>query len=489
MPTMSALRPAASWLIVVALGAAGCSSSDACDEGPFGGATCTIGGTIVTGDALLFDGEEIVYTAQAQYGLGPGVPISVIWTVSDATVLDVELRENWTAGVTAIDTGTSWIIALINDVYSDSALVTVVLPGAARWRSTFTGVPAAAYPAIGADSIVRVVTGGATPLLRLFVPETGVATSVGSCFSAFGPSLGTSDVAFAAGAQCTRRHAQDGDTVWTAPVGSAALGVAVAADGGAITLSGDSVYRLSVAGAILWAEHLRGTPQTAPVIGPDGDVYVGWNAGGADSVSRFGIDGTPRWSAAVPGLSTGTPAVGSGRLFFGRPGGLFALESSGTVAWDRAFSDANPAATATSRTSSPVHDDLAIFVQNEEALYSYSVGGVFVWSADSVGYGATTGSVGAPVLLSDLSFLVPCGSATGGRDVCAVRQVDGQLSWRSPLGGGSVDGLAVARDGMVYAIRTLAGGSTELVAMWARVAPSTTGWPGEGGNPQHTRRR
>ena len=276
--------------------------------------------------------------------------------------------------------------------------------------------------------------------------------------------------------------------MWTAPVGSAALGVAVALDGGVITLSGDSVYRLSAAGAILWAQPLRGTPRTAPVIGPGGDVYVGWTAGGADSVSRFGIDNTPRWSVGVPGLSTGTPAVGGARLFFGRPGGLFALDSAGTVSWNQSFGTANPGATATSRTSSPVHDDLAIFVQNEEALYSYSIGGAFLWSADSLGYGATTGSVGAPVLLSDLSLAVPCVAATGGREACAVRQIDGRLSWRSPLGGGGVDGLAVGRDGTIYAIRTLAGGS-ELVAMWGRVAPSTTGWPAEGGNPQHTRRR
>lgn len=488
MPTMSALRPTALLLIVAALGA-GCSSDDPCEEGPFGGATCATDGTIVTGDALLFDGEVIVYSARAQYGFGPGLPASVAWTVSDATVLDLEARADWTAGVTAIDTGTAWVIALINDQFLDSALVTVVLPGAARWRSTFAGVPAAAYPAIGVDSVVRVVTGGATPLLRLFAPATGVATAVASCLSAFGPSLGTSDVAFATGAQCTRRHAQNGDTVWTAPVGSAALGLAVAADNGAITLSGDSVYRLSTAGAILWAAHLRGAPQTAPVVGPGGDVYVGWNAGGADSVSRFAIDGTPRWSVAVPGLSTGTPAVGIGRLYFGRPGGVFALDSSGTVTWDRSFSSDNPAATATSRTSSPVHDDLVLFVQNEEALYSYSLGGGFLWSADSLGYGATTGSVGAPVLLSDLSFAAPCVSSAGGREVCMVRQIDGQLSWRSPLGDGSVDGIAIGRDGILYAIRTLAGGSSELVALWGRIAPSTTGWPTEGGNPQHTRRR
>lgn len=490
MPPLSRFRSTAPILFAAAAAAAGCGSADdPCEEGPFGGATCTIGGDIITGDALLFEGEVIVYTAQAEYGLGPGQPSSVLWTVSDPTVLDVETRSDWSAGVTAVDTGVSWIIALINDRYSDSARVTVVLRGAARWRAAFPGVAVGTYPAIGADSIVRVVTGGTTPLLHLFVPASGVATSVASCFSALGPSLGASDVAFAPGAQCTRRHAQDGNTVWTAPVGSVALGVAVASDDGAITLSGDSLYRLSAAGTLLWAQHLRGTPVTAPVIGPGGDVYVGWQAGGADSVSRFGIDSTPRWSVAVPGLSAGTPAVAGGRLFFGRPGGLFALDSSGTVAWDRAFSGDNPAATATSGTSSPVHDGLVLFVQNEEALYSYGIGGGFLWAADSLGYGVATAALGAPVLLADLSLLAPCVSAAGGREVCSVRQVDGRLSWRSPLGAGSVEGVAVGKDGMIYGTRTLAGGNSELVAMWGRAGPLLTGWPTEGGNPQRTRRR
>jgi hypothetical protein len=490
MPLPSAVRSTPVSLLLAAVVTTGCSSGgDPCEEGPFGGATCTIDGEIVGGDTLLFAGDVTFYAALAQYGLGPGLPFSVLWTVSDATVLEVETRPDWTASVTAVDTGTSWVIALINDRQVDSVFVTVVLHGATRWRSTFAGVPVGAYPAIGIDSIVRIVTGGAAPLLRLVAPESGEGTSVASCFSMLGPSLGDADVAFASGTQCTRRHAQNGDPVWTAPVGSAALGIAVASDGGAITLSGDSLHRLSVSGDLVWGQHLRGTPQTAPVIGPGGDVYVGWRAGGADSVTRFGIDSTPRWSVAVPGLSIGTPAVLGGRLYFGRPGGLFALDSSGAVAWDRAFSAASPGASATSRTSSPVHDGLVIFVQNEEALYSYVTDGSFLWAADSLGYGATTGAVGAPVLLSDLSVLVPCVSVAGGREVCAVRQVDGRLSWRSALGGGSVDGVAVGRDGAIYATRSLTGGSSELVALWGRVAPSITGWPTEGGDPQRTRRR
>jgi hypothetical protein len=490
MPLIRALNRASLLVVMTTLVVAACSSEDSCEDGPFGGATCTVGGQIVTGDVVLFNGEVVVYAASAVYGIGPGLPTATVWTTSDPTVLEVESLENQTARVTALDTGAAWVIVLINAEFVDSARVTVTLPGAARWRHAFGGVPLGVYPALGADSLVRVVTGGAAPALWVFTPDSGVGTSAPSCFSALGPSLGTSDVAYATGVQCTRQHGQDGDSVWAVPVGSAALGVAVAEDGGAFTVSGDSLYRLGASGAVAWAAPLGGTPRTAPVVGPGGDVYVGWAAGGADSVSRFGIDREFRWSVAVPGLSPGSPAVAAGRLIFGRPGGLFALDSVGTIAWDRAFNagDVNPAATATSRTSSPVHDGLIAFVQNEEALYSFALDGTFLWYADSLGYGPTTEAVGAPVLLSGLLLVVPCASSSG-REVCAVEQVNGRLSWRSPLGDGSVNGLAVGRNGMIFATRTLTSGDSELAALWGRVGPSTVGWPAEGGNQQHTRRR
>jgi hypothetical protein len=294
---------------------------------------------------------------------------------------------------------------------------------------------------------------------------------------------------YASGGPCARLHAKNGDAQWTATVGEAVLGVAVAADGGAIVLSTDSVFRVGANGSPLWGLPLGGVPVTAPVLGPGGDVYVGWSAGGLDSVSRFALAGTLRWSVEVPGLSAGTPAATSQRLILGRPGGIFALDTTGVVAWDRAFSDVNPAATATSRTSSPVHDNVAIFVQNEEALYSYSVGGTFVWVADSLGFGATTGVVGAPTLLLDATLVVPCASGSGGRDVCAVRQTNGTGLWRSPPGDGPVEGLAVGGGGIIYVTRALAGGGSQVAALWARVAPALVGWPTEGGNQQRTRRR
>jgi hypothetical protein len=478
-------------VITLAAGAAmigAACASDECGEGPFGGATCTYGAEITTGDTLIFLGETVVYTVVAIYGVGPGAPQTVRWSAEDPSVIEIDVRIDGTASVEAIKEGTSRIYVLVNEEFRDSAVVTVVPRGGVLWENTYAGAPTGLYAAIGEDSLIRVVTGGASPLLWLLAPESGNGTSAPSCFSTLGPSLGGSDVAYASGIQCTRQHAKTGGNLWTAPVGGATLGVAVVSDGGAITVTADSVYRVSSTGTVLWGLAAGGATRTAPVLGPEGEVYIGWSVGGKDSVSRIGLDGTPRWSAEVPGLSPGTPAATDARLIFGRPGGIFVIDPNGAVVWDRSFSAVNPAATATSETSSPVHDDVVIYAQNEEALYAYGIGGTFVWAADSLGFGDANGPVGAPVLLADGTLVVPC-AAGSVRGVCGVRQINGNRVWRSPAATGTVGGLAVGANGMIYVTRALAGGDGQVAALWGRVPALTTGWPAEGGNPQHTRRR
>jgi len=93
------------------------------------------------------------------------------------------------------------------------------------------------------------------------------------------------------------------------------------------------------------------------------------------------------------------------------------------------------------------------------------------------------------VLLIDGTLVVPCTSGPGTRGVCGVRQINGARAWRSPVAAGTVEGLSVGGNGMIYVTRTIAGGGSQVAALWGRVAPVTTGWPAEGGNQQHTRRR
>jgi hypothetical protein len=224
------------------------------------------------------------------------------------------------------------------------------------------------------------------------------------------------------------------------------------------------------------------------VIAGNGDIYVGWSNGGADSVTGYASDGTPKWSKEVPGLSTATPAIVESRIIFTRPGGLFAIDTAGTVSWDRSFEDDYAPASATDASSSPVADEFGVlYLQSDGALYSYLASGTFLWGADSVGYGSAAGPIGAPAVLSTATLAVPC-QVPGGREVCVVRQGDGSLVWRSAVGGGSVRGVALGDDGSVYALRTVTSGGGELVALWARAYVATGLWAVDGRNQMHTRR-
>lgn len=469
--------------LLAALGIAACSGDDC--EDTFGGVGCTLDGEILTPDTTIFKGESISYQAAALYGVGPGQPASIRWGSSDTSKVAVFVRTDLTASVTAKDSGDVYIVALINEEFLDSALLTIVIRGDARWRAAY-GDPVGLQGAAD-DSTVRVVTGGSAPQLRVYAMDGTAAAPVASCFSTFGPSIWIDGASIVTGDGCTRRHEPEGGAAWTAPAGSAGLGVALASDGAVVTVSQDSVFRLSASGTVLWGRALGGTPVTAPVISGDGNVTVGWRAGGADTVSRFASDGGLRWAVAVPGLSPATPALSGTRLVFARPGGLFALDSSGVIPWNRSFETDLTGASPTGATSSPVLDDAGIlFVQNVDGLFSYTTGGTFLWAADSLGYGAASGPIGAPALLVDGTLVVPC--ATGaGREVCSVDEATGEREFRSALGGGDALGVTIGGTGMIYVTRTLNSGGSEVVALWGRVPPALAGWPTEGGNQQRTR--
>lgn len=473
-------------LVAAALLGGACSGGDDCEE-QFGGAGCTLDGQIVNSDTTLFTGESASFAAAALYGIGLGVPTSISWGTSDTSKISVFVRTDLSASVTAKDSGNAYLIALINQEFLDSVLISIVIRGGPRWRATFTD-SISLQPAIG-DSVVHVVTGGGSPQLRMYDPDGTAAAPVGSCFSRLGPSLGLDDETYVTGPQCTRRHAATGTVDWTATVGSGALGVAIATDGGAFTVTQDSIFRISPAGAVSWGAAIGGPPVTAPVISADGDVTVGFRIGGADSVARFTATGTERWTVPVPGLSVGTPAISGTRLIVPRPGGLFSLDSSSAINWDHSFMTDLASATATGATSSPVIDDAGVvFVQNTDGLFSYTTGGVFLWAVDSLGYGATSGPVGAPTLLGNGTLAVPCTTASG-REACIVRQATGVLSYRTTLGGGDALGLAVGETGLVYVTRALTAGGTELVALWERVAPELDGWPAAGRDQRRSRRQ
>lgn len=463
-----------------------------CGESPFEGATDTVAAAIASDDTTMFLGTTAIFTAIAQYRLGPGIPFEIAWAVTDTTKLELDVFFDLSASVMARDTGTSQLLALINRDFVDTVDITVVGEGFVRWRASLSGA-VSRHPAIGADSLVRVVHNAAAPRIVAYTRAGDQAFSVASCFSSLSPALGVANDAFVSGPGCTARHLEDGMESWRRSVGGTDRGVAVAADGGVVAPVADTVVRFSAAGSEVWRDTLGAPTRGAPVIATNGDIYLALSDGvGNDSLARLSSAGVVRWVVPLPGLAPQPdPALAASRIVLSRPGGVFAVDTAGVLLWDRTFTDDNPGASAAAAASAPVLDAAGgVFVQTVDALYRYGGNGTLVWFADSLGYGPGGAGVGGPVLRTDGTLVVPCAvPGAGGHEVCSVRTADGALRWRSAIGSGTVRGIAVGRTGQVYATVTIAGGSSEVVALWSQAEVDQTGWPAAGGGMDRARRR
>jgi hypothetical protein len=471
----------------------------ACNNEPFGGITDTISASIITPDTTLFVDQNTVFVAQAVYGLGPGFPSSIQWAVSDDTKLRVNVLNDLSGNVFALDTGTAWVYALINEDFFDSAMVTVVAPGMVRWRTTPTG-GMSPYSAVGVlDSLVR-VSGPGGVLSTFGLSGTG-ALNAGTCNGSFGPSVADDGSTYVTGNDCTRRHATDLGVTWNAAVGDPEGSVAIALNGDAVVLHSEGsapgaviVSRLAALnGAEVWRDTLSPVAvaqQSSLAIAPNGDVYVAWSAeGNAGRLSRItGGTGAPRWTEILPGWPkfVGPTISGGNRILVTYQGGISVYDTAGgPPVWDRQFSEDDAGAPADVQPSAPVLDKFGnVYVQTVRALHSYTSAGAPRWTADSLGGGSQTAGVGAPTVLTDTTVVI----GRGGNRVCGVSGGTGVPRWCSALLTGAGDilgGATVAADRTLYVTRT--GG--ELIALWNSTGAESTVWSTEGGNHQRTRRR
>jgi hypothetical protein len=469
----------------------------ACSDSPFGGATSTIGADMVTADTTLLVGEVAAFEAFAIYGIGPGLPTSIVWTSSDTGVATVTRLSDGRGSVAARAAGTARISALVNNAFSDSAQLTVVQTGDIRWRVATSPGPSL-YAAVGLDSLVRVVTSDG--VLSTFGRDGGGGVPLTSCDGLFGPSVDGAGSAYATGTACTRRHSSTGGTIWSSTQGDVGGGVAIGADEAALivhslpdtggTTGAVVVSRISTGGVEAWRDTLRPLPleqRSAPAIAANGDVYVGWRAPADSSwVSRITAGGAIRWTMPIPNWPRQTtPAPEPTRVTVTYLGGITVFDTAASVVWSRQFFQANPQAASDVAASSPVIAAAGtIYVQTTSALYAYDPAGGSLWVADSLGAGglAETVGAGAPALLGDGTVVVVVGASR----VCGVAPTTGATRWCSPsLGADVIGGVAVGPDRTIYVSRS----SGELIALWNRVDASTVGWPTEGGNHRRTRRR
>ncbi len=133
-----------------------------CDASPFENLNETLSAEIENSDTTIFRGESAVFRGRAEYVVGLGAPQTASWGVSDTSKIAVVVRD-LTAEVLAKDTGSAYLVAILNRDFRDSVLITVVDDGLLRWRAALPGT-ISLYPA-APDSNARVVHGGTTPRL------------------------------------------------------------------------------------------------------------------------------------------------------------------------------------------------------------------------------------------------------------------------------------------------------------------------------------
>jgi outer membrane protein assembly factor BamB len=138
--------------------------------------------------------------------------------------------------------------------------------------------------------------------------------------------------------------------------------------------------------------------------------------------------------------------------------------------------------TLTGELSSPVVDAAGnVYVQGV-ALKSFTSAGTLRWTADTLGMVGPP--VGAPSALANGTIVVPCLG-----EVCEVNASTGALVFRTSLGGGVTEAIAVGSDGTFYVVRQPASGNGELLALWSHTLPVLAGWPTEGHDMQRSRRQ
>jgi hypothetical protein len=471
-----------SWALVVA----------ACNQSPFGDVGQATSAEIVGGDTTLFVDENAQYSVVAEYPIGTGGPRSVEWTVSDPGKLRLTVQPDWSAVVTALDSGAVLVRALINDEFRDSLRFSIMRRGGIRWRRALSANPAL-YAAL--DDSAHVYTTTADGQLSVVTAADGAPVrTVALCAGALGVSLGLGGVT-SVGQSCAARITTTGGPVWNQAFGQAASGVAIGADDASLVVSAEGtagsgatvLNRISALGAIVWRDTLVLALQptgAALAVGNDGAIYVPWRTTTDSSrLTRFTSAGDSSWTIELPGpVRFASPAVTASRVVVTYDGGVLVALTSGDTVWSRAFSDASAALSATEAASSPVIDASGnIYIQTPHGLLSYSSAGVVRWVADTLGGGDATLGVGAPAALLDNSLVVPCGG-----DVCSVASTTGARLWRTAVGG-VIGGVTVGPDGTLVVLRQV-GATGELIGLWNRAALRTVGWPTEGFDAARSRR-
>jgi outer membrane protein assembly factor BamB len=169
----------------------------------------------------------------------------------------------------------------------------------------------------------------------------------------------------------------------------------------------------------------------------DDVVYVNTRS---EVVAFDAADGERRWrrriadEPSVKGYARGPLTVAEGRLFAGSHGGLFALDTDGTVVWSVEGDGEFPAGSV---SGSPVVADGTVFFAVGDTGYAYTVDGEELWARDLGSFAFSAPAFAAPAAGDEAVYF-----GGNGGDLHRIRP-DGTREWTSPVAT-SVYPLAVA---------------------------------------------
>jgi hypothetical protein len=443
-------------------------------------------------DSSVYIGDSLTVQAIVEGRSGPETPDTIVWAASDSSVIELSEVGPGELKVRSLARGTSWVIALINDYYADSALVTIDSVGDIRWR--VEGVGDRTWSGASLDASGRIYTVQNGPdMLSAVTPDGDVAYTVSGDWADLSGNVLPNGTAYANGGLYVQRNSPSGALDWQVTCGTSHSGIAIDSSGyvACARWQTDSLYWISPTGAEVWRAPIGypGQPlgnllewRSAPVIAENGDIYIAWTSESPRQfwLSRFSSAGDPLWTVpSANEVDHAAPALYDDRIVVTHEWGhLTVYDTTGAIVWERDWN-------ASVETASPVVDGQGnIYVLSYLDLRSYDAGGALRWAADSLGSSRPRGK-GAPTLLSDGSLLATCDDPQTVMEVlCAVDGSDGSLLWRRRFEDHVRGSPAVGADGTIYVTV-----GDDLLALWGFTPPMTDGWPTAGGGMGRMRSR
>jgi hypothetical protein len=346
-------------------------------------------------------------------------------------------------------------------------------------------------------------------------PEPGFPVTLPGAPSAIpgGVAVGLSGVAFVGQGSTLSAYSPSGNRFWTFTAPNAGGDAPPTVTAPALSLSGSTVYALSVTfnlftspssnlialnaatGALRWSAAVGtlaagfGSAQPTVTVGPDGSLYVAANIPGAPNagpagsagpitnatVTSFSPYGAVNWSTVISGPVQGGPVLDpSGNVYVsvgGETGEVVALTPGGGLLWStRLGTETTVGTLATPPLVTPGGSTVYVATRGANGAV-YALGTIDGAILGTIGSGGTNGILSLSPRTGNLYIGTP--SAL----VSALPSGGGSAAWST--GTPAIDSLnapAIGADGTVYAAAgntLMAVSGTTGATKWTFIAPTT----------------